>query len=106
VVEVSGSSATLTRGYITLKLSCAGANCAGTAEVVIWQVAKSHHTRKTVVLAEASYTAAEGRAAVLRLRVTSVGAPLLHHVKRHPMKTQAVVTVRGGKEVTKELRVS
>jgi len=95
-VVVVSSAATVSGGYVPVKLSCRNAPCSGNAELV----------KRAVVLAKASYSISMGATATVKLKLTQAGSKTFAEVREHPLRKKLVVTTRGGNRATKMIRVS
>jgi len=95
-VVVVSSAATVSGGYVPVKLSCRNAPCSGNAELV----------KRAVVLAKATYSISMGATATVKLKLTQAGSKTFAEVREHPLRKKLVVTTRGGNRATKMIRVS
>jgi Carboxypeptidase regulatory-like domain len=104
-VHVSGRS-------LSVRVTCSGAPCQGSAELTLQIVVKHRHkgrlvTRKTtLILAKGSFSLAAGQTGVVVLHLTTTGRTRLAHAKHHPVTAQLSLSLKGAKATVKRVRVS
>ena len=76
---------------------CTYLTCSGDAKLT---------TKAGVVLASAPYSLEKSTSRSVKLRAHSAGSKALAMATEHPVDEHLVVSVRGGKEVTRTIRVS
>jgi Carboxypeptidase regulatory-like domain len=112
VITVATSRLVVTHGSTKLRLTCSAATCTGSVEMTVRIVVRSHKGRKvvlgkrTLILAQGSFSLVPGSSVSITLRLTSVGRKRLAHVKRHPIAAKLTVPVHGGSTVTRVVTVS
>ena len=67
---------------------------------------KTAWKREVAVLAKAPYSIQMGRTGTVELKVTALGSTLFAHAKTRPVSEKGCVTVRGGSETTRMIRVA
>jgi hypothetical protein len=104
-IVISGSTA-------ALLLSCSDATCRGTIELTS-QVMTSRHEggkvashRETLVLARGYFSLAKGKSVAAVLHLTAAGRRQLAQVKRHLFAANLILSVEGGKTITKAVMAS
>jgi hypothetical protein len=104
-IVISGSSA-------SLLLSCGGATCMGSIELIAQPEPRSHGAgskdaqRGAAVLARGRFLLAEGRKAVTVLHLTAAGRRALAQAKRHRLPASLLLSLQGGKTVVRSVTVS
>lgn len=112
VVAIAISKLVVAHGSTRLRLTCSAAACTGSVELTMRIVVRSHKGRKavshkrTLILAQGSFSLLPGSSANITLRLTSAGRKRLAHVKHHPISAKLIVPVRGGLTATKVVVVS
>jgi hypothetical protein len=104
-IVISGSSA-------ALHLSCSDAICRGSIELTMQVVTRHHDGRRAVshreplVLADGSFSVAQGKSATAVLHLTAAGRQRLARAKRHPFAANLILSVEGGKTIVKSVMAS
>ena len=88
--QVSGKS-------VPVGLFCTYLTCSGNAKLT---------TKGGVVLANTPYSLEKSTSRLVKLALTSAGSEALAKARQYPVNEDLVVSVRGGKEVTRTIRVS
>jgi hypothetical protein len=107
-VSIGSPSSVLSGRYLPVKLSCEhtragvydaghGGPCSGRATVT---------TRKAVLLASASYSLANGKSTIIRLRLTTTGMKVLANAKARPVEEKLSVTLKGRQGITRTVLIS
>jgi hypothetical protein len=110
-VAATSTKITVSGRWASVHIRCSDAACKGsielTAEVVSRESGggRSVVRRRTVVLAEGSFSLAADKSGVVRLRLTAAGTTRLAHAGRHALAATLRVSVRGGKTVSESVSV-
>jgi Carboxypeptidase regulatory-like domain len=112
VVGIANSKVVVSGKSADVHISCAGAICSGSVDLTLQIVVKHHKGKKTtshketLVLAKGSYSLVVGMSKTVALRLTATGKQRLAHVKHHSLAAKLTISVKGGKTITKSVRVS
>ncbi|HUB75423.1 MAG TPA: putative Ig domain-containing protein, partial [Solirubrobacteraceae bacterium] len=100
-LRIAGTGAPVT-------VACSGAPCAGHVKLTGTASKKVHGRRAdvTVILGEASYTAAVGQSATVQLVLTPAGLHAFKHARKHPLHETLSATVAAGTTASETVRVS
>lgn len=110
VVTISASKLRASKNTITVKAKCANATCAGAAQLVQTVVVKHRKGKRniskktTLVVAKGTYSLAAGKTGTITLHLTKRGKSKL--AGAHRLAPKLVVSVTGGKQVTKVVQLS
>ncbi len=82
---------------VPVGLFCTYLTCSGNAKLT---------TKGPVVLANTPYSLEKSTSRLVKLALTSAGSKALAKATQYPVNEDLVVSVRGGKEVTRTIRMS
>jgi hypothetical protein len=109
-VEVVSSSAVAAKGLLPVQLSCAGAACTGSIEIIGKAgpgTARSGANAAPVVVAKGIYAIAKGRDATVMLKLTATGRTVVSGATGTcPLSEKVQVSVKGGEGTTKAVLIS
>jgi hypothetical protein len=131
VIALKSKKITLAKGKAKVKLACSGAACAGKVKLEVRETGaktakkgKHGHGKKAkakgviakkganakghklVVVAQTSYKLAAGKSETLKLKLTAKGKKALAKASRkHPVTVTILVTVKGGKQLKRTVKV-
>lgn len=113
VVTITGSKLTIVGKSAAIRIKCAAAApCVGSAQLSFQVATKHRHGTKLIlrkenlILARGSYSLQAGKSGKLLLRLTATGRRRLAHVRHHRVTARLLLSVEGGKMVTKAVLVS
>ena len=120
IAAIMGSKLVVSRGSVQVQVVCSQAACHGSMELVVQSrarrgdskdhqhksaLARNRRDRATVVLATGSFSLAEGGDGAVLLRLTPAGKKKIAHTRHHPIAAKLIVSVRGGRTMTKSVLV-
>jgi hypothetical protein len=112
VVTIVGSGLVVSGDSVSVHLTCDDTTCRGSTELTMRVLSKGHRGAKTVtrretlVLAEGRFSLTRGKGATVVLRLTAAGRRRLARAKRHPVAANLILSVKGGKTITRAVMAS
>jgi hypothetical protein len=104
VVSTSASTLVVLKHATKVPVTCAGATCTGSIDVVGQIADRKKH--RTLMLATGSYSLAAGRREMTTLHLNGSGEKALAQARHHRIACKLVITVAGGKKIEKKVQVS
>ena len=111
LVALGASHVSLSTRRSTLRVSCSGAPCRGSVELTTRVAIRSHAGTRSgrrfeqVVLARGTFALAAGRGASVVLHLTAAGRARATAARRHRLATDLVVSLAGGRTLTRTVLV-
>ncbi len=111
LVALGASHVSLSTRRSTLRVSCSGAPCRGSVELITRVAIRSHAGTRSgrrfeqVVVARGTFALAAGRGASVVLHLTAAGRARATAARRHRLATDLVVSLAGGRTLTRTVLV-